>query len=166
MNRTYTIVSFLLLAVLFIFAQAAFLITAPEPHPRIAGWADTYVWTSSFEVLGIAFLLILAAFALRQFRHQATYWSSFLLILFVAWYYLGRELWAHFIEIPKLLKGVDFARPPYFSFAQPWVAVPRLIWHILIPVSVALTFSLLTRNRKIEQCGAANPLQPSASGDC
>jgi hypothetical protein len=166
MNRKYTIISFLLLAALFIFAQAAFLITAPEPAPLIADWAHKYRWTSSLEVLGVVALLILAALVLQRYQSQYIYWVSFLLILFVAWFYLGRELWAHFVEIPKMLKGVDFPRPPYFSFAQPWVAVPRLMWHILIPISIAFSFSLLVKNRKIEQGGAANPLQPSASGDC
>ena len=147
MNRRYTIGCFLALAGLFIFAQIAFLITAPEPAPLISEWANKYRWTSSFESFGIAALLIVCALALSRHQSQKVYWASFILIASVAWVYLGRELWAHFIEIPRLLKGVDFARPPYFSFAEPWVAVPRLIWHMLIPISVAFTFSLLVRTK-------------------
>ena len=147
MNRRYTIACFFSLAALFAFAQSAWLITVPNPAPEISDWLVGYRWSSSIQSFGIAFMLICAAFGLWHFPHRVTYWLSFLLILFVAWLYLGRELLAHFVTIPKRFEGTNVSLPPYLSFKQPLAAIPRLIWHIIIPVSVILTLRLLLKKR-------------------
>ena len=148
MNRKYTILSFLLLAGLLIVSQTTFLITVPEPSPQFSDWAYTYLWTSSIEVLITVVLLVLSAFALNKNQSQVTSWASLVLILFISWFYIGRELWSHFVVIPKIYYVTDLSIPPYFSFDRPWVAIPRLIWHLLIPIAVYLTFSLIVKREK------------------
>ena len=151
MSRRYTIACFLSLAALFAFAQSAWLITVPAPAPEISGWFAEYRITSSIESFGVASSLIVLALGLWRFPHKAIYGLTLLLILSVAWLYLGRELFAHFVEIPKRFEGLDVSLPPYFSFKQPLVAIPRVMWHLLIPISVALTLGLLLKKRDIEQ---------------
>lgn len=155
-NRKCTIACYLTLAALFTFSQSVWLITVPEPAPEISGWFVGYRWTSSIESFGIAFLLICLTLLLWRFPHRVIYWLSFLLIAFVAWLYIGRELWAHFVELPKRFEGVDVSLPPYFSFRQPILAIPRVIWHILIPVSVLLAISLIIKKRGIEQAAPSD----------
>jgi uncharacterized membrane protein YbaN (DUF454 family) len=156
MNRRYTIACFLSIAALFVFTQSAWLMTASEPAPELSDWLADYRFTSSVESFGIASLLIGLALGLWRFPHKVIYWLSVLLILFVTWFYLGLGLWAHFVELPKRFAGADVSLPPYFSFKQPLVAIPRVMLHILIPVSVALAFSLLLKNRSIEQDASGN----------
>lgn len=151
MIRRYTIACFLSIAALFAFAQSVWLITVPEPAPELSGWLAEYRITSSIESFGVASLLIVLALGLWRFPHKAIYGLSLLLTLLVAWLYLGREIYAHFFEIPKKFEGSDVSLPPYFSFKQPLVAIPRVMWHLLIPISVALTLGLLLKKRDIER---------------
>ena len=151
MIRRYTIASFLTLAALFAFTQSVWLITVPEPAPELSGWLAEYRITSSIESFGVASLLIVVALGLWRFPHKAIYGLSLLLTLLVAWLYLGREIYAHFVEMPKRFEGLDISLPPYFSFKQPLVAIPRVMWHLLIPVFVALALGLLLKKRDIEQ---------------
>ena len=151
--------SFLLIAGLLIVSQTVFLITVPEPSPQLSDWAQTYIWTSSIEVLITVVLLILSAFALNKNQSLVITLASFVLILLIFWFYIGRELWGHFVVSPKIYHAANHLIPPYFSFDQPWVTIPRLFLHFLIPIAVFLTFSLIVKNDKSNQT-----LHPTAFG--
>jgi hypothetical protein len=160
MDRRYTIACFLSLSALFIFAQSVWLITVPAPDPEISDWLAGYRWKSSIESFGMASILTCCALALWRSSHRAVSWISLLVLIFVAWSYLGQELLAHFGELPKIYKNANRPMRPYFNYSEPLSAIPRLLWHIIIPVSVVFLIRLILRKRSIEQDATSNGDKP------
>lgn len=143
MIRRLTITLLLLLAILFVFAQSAWLIAVPEPIPQLSEWLVRYKWTSSIKTFGIALLMICAAVWIWRFSSRMSYYFSFLVILLATWLYMGHELWSYYVEMPKRFAGLDRPFPSYFSFRQPLFAIPRMLWHICIPIVLVLTLILI-----------------------
>lgn len=156
MDRRYTIACLLSLSALFTFAQSVWLITVPAPDPEIANWLAGYRWRSSIESFGMASMLTCCALALWRSSHRAVSWISLVVLISVAWIYLGREVVAHFVELPKIYKNANRPMLPYFNYSEPLSAVPRLLWHIIIPLSVVFVIRLILRKRSIEQDGTSN----------
>ena len=153
MKNRYTLTCFLVIAALIVFAQSNWLITVRDSPPEMAEWLAEYRLKSSIEAYGISILLLFCSFGMWRSSRKAIYWMSFVVILLTAWMYLGRELLTHFVELPKRLEGANLSTPPYFTFEQPLAYIPRVAWHILIPISIILTFHLLIKPKRIEQGG-------------
>jgi hypothetical protein len=147
MIRKITISLFLVIAGLFIFAQSAWLLTVPEPMPEISEWLAQYKITSSIKSYGMAILLIFSSISIWRFPSKTSYAVGFALSIIASWYYIGNDLWIHYVEMPKRFVGLDRPMPPYFQFERLLHAMPRFLWHILIPISVTLSFLLLINKK-------------------
>jgi hypothetical protein len=124
----------LVVAVLVGFAQTYSLLST-DPSPSLQGFARSFAIRSSIECYGFAVVAAVVGFLVLRGRSRFWLWAAFAVAITGLWLFIGREVWVHYIELPRLRR--DFlATHPYFASAPVWAFVPRLAWHILLPVAV------------------------------
>jgi len=137
----------LVVAVLVCFAQTCSVLTmTANPPPTLRGFAYSYTIRSSIECYGFAVAATIVGFFVLRSRERFWPWAALAVTIVGLWFFVGRELWAHYIELPRIRR--DFlATHSYFNFshASMWSCLPRLAWHILLPFAVVLSTLVVRR---------------------
>jgi hypothetical protein len=128
---------FLALAALAGFAQTHFLLTLDAPE-SLRDFAHSYAIRSSIECYGFAISSALVGASLLRRRERFWPWVALAVATVGFWLFVARELWDHFVVLPRMRH--DFlATYPYVRAAPLSSLLPKLAWHILLPVAVVLS---------------------------
>ena len=150
----------LTLAALVGFAQTYGLLSL-DPPPTLREFAHSYAITSSIESYGFALPAAIVGFFLLRGHGRFSLWAALVVAVVGLWLFVGREVWVHYVELPRLRR--DFiATHPYFAPAPIWAFLPRLAWHILLPVVVIVAgiLCLSMRSSGLPSAGAAGSRSP------
>jgi hypothetical protein len=150
----------LVVAVLVGFAQTYHLLSI-DPPPSLQDFARHFAMRSSIECYGFAVVAAVVGFFVLRGRSRFWLWAALAVTITGLWLFIGREVWAHYVELPRLRR--DFlATHPYFASAPVWAFVPRLAWHILLPVAVVVAgmLCLSTRWSELPPADAAGSRSP------
>jgi drug/metabolite transporter (DMT)-like permease len=147
---------FLVVAVLVCFAQTSGLLAA-NPPPELRRFAHNFAIRSSIECYGFAVAAMIVGFFVLRSRVRFWLWAALTVATVGLWLFVGRELWNHFVVLPRMRP--DFlARYSYFNFdkAPLYLSLPRLAWHILMPLTVVLSTLVIVRGHTIDEGSEVN----------
>ena len=152
----------LALAALVGFAQTCGLVSMlSNTPPALREFAHSYAITSSIECYGFAFLALIVGIFLLHSRGRFWLWSAFALAMVGLWLFVGREIWGHYVVLPRMRH--DFlATHPYFAPAPVWAFLLRVVLHILLPAAVIVAgiLCLSMRSSELPSAGAAGSRSP------
>jgi len=105
-------------------------------------WDDAIESTIENYVLALL-ALVVGVFVLKRSTPGAA-WAALPVTLSMLWFMVGREVWLHYFELPRLYPGYG-GKNAYFPGTL-WMLSPRFIWHLILPVAAVLSATNLLRS--------------------
>jgi hypothetical protein len=136
----------ILACVLIILAATTFLSQTYFILKNFSEIKNNYILHSSIEVYFFSVSLLILGCLISSKKNNVYVVISLAITLFGLWLFLGRELYIHYIEMPKKI-------PNYLKMRNYWKVdpiiyfAPKLIWHILLPLATVLQLIVILRDK-------------------
>jgi len=129
--------SLLAFAALLVWSQTVAVFHFMDHQVEGFDFPKRYAIESSVQYYGFAVVVLVTGILVLRSSSRGVAYGALAVAFLALWLMVGRELWLHYIELPRKYPRFANARPPYFTGTL-WMFTPRFLWHLILPVAAVL----------------------------